>query len=220
MTWYADEIILRASTAALEAVGASSHLAPFAYHIRSLDEHEWYRQEQKHGLPDGGLLVIRPVCGSSSHGFDWHGIKVLDGVGLPFESIAEILLGTTVTQRLSAHLDEKSMPPLQLRKSVASLAVHLDQPVLYYGCGMWGGDIDYEYCLVYEPTESVILTRSNFQSDDSSIDALRAGLAKIGLELPTPYFAPHTRSYPWQMHKVPMMRPDNSFKPTPLCGAA
>jgi hypothetical protein len=61
---------------------------------------------------------------------------------------------------------------------------------------MWGGDIDYEYCLVYEPTESVVFT-----TDGSRIDALRAGLVKIGLELPTPYFAPHTRSYPWQMHK-------------------
>ena len=203
MTWYADEIILRASTAALEAVGTSSHLAPFAYHIQALDDHEWYRQEQQHGLPDGGLLVIRPVCGSSSHGFDWHGVTALDWAELPFESMAEGLLDATVTQRLSEYLDEESIPPLQLRKALASLAIHLNQPVLYYGCGMWGGDIDYEYSLVYEPTESVFLTKSSLQSDGPGTeDSLRFGLAKIGLNLPTTYFAPHTRSYPWQLHKL------------------
>jgi hypothetical protein len=203
MTWYADEIILRASTAALEAVRTSAHLAPFAYHIRSLDEHEWYREDHKHGLPDGGLLVIRPVCGSSSRGSDWHGVAALDWAELPFESVAEGLLDTAVTQRLSEYLDEESVPPLQLRKAVASLAAHLGQPVLYYGCGMWGGDIDYEYSLVYEPTESVVLTKSGFQSDGPGTeDSLRAGLVKIGLGLQTMYFAPHTRSYPWQMHKL------------------
>ena len=203
MTWYADEIILCASKTALEAVGTSLLWAPFAYHIQSLKEHQWYRREKQHGLPDGGLLVIRPVCGSSSHGFDWHEEAALDWAKLPFESTAEGLLDTTVTQQLSDYLDEESTPPFQLRKAVASLAVHLVQPVLYYGCGMWGGDVDYEYSLVYEPNESVVLTKSSLQSGDSGTeDSLRTGLAKIGLELPTAYFAPHTRSYPWQMHKL------------------
>ncbi|WP_371184331.1 hypothetical protein [Xanthomonas sacchari] len=203
MTWYADEIILRASDAALKAISASSHLAPFAYHIQSLDGHEWYRQEQLHALPDGGLLMIRPVCGRSSHGVDWHGVAALDWAELPFDSIAEVLLDTSVTQQLSEYLDEESMPPLQLRKAIASLAAHLKQPVLYYSCGMWGGSIDYEYSLVYEPLESVVLTRSSLQSDGlGTEDSLRTGLAKIGLNLPTTYFAPHTRSYPWQLHKL------------------
>ncbi|MBO9880716.1 hypothetical protein [Xanthomonas sp. D-109] len=203
MTWYADEIILRASDAALKAISASSHLAPFAYHIQSLDGHEWYRQEQLHALPDGGLLMIRPVCGRSSHGVDWHGVAALDWAELPFDSIAEVLLDTSVAQQLSEYLDEESIPPLQLRKAIASLAAHLNQPVLYYGCGMWGGSVDYEYSLVYEPMESVFLTRSSVQFDGlGTEDSLRAGLAKIGLNLPTTYFAPHTRSYPWQLHKL------------------
>jgi hypothetical protein len=208
MTWYADEIILRASTTALEVVGASSHWAPFAYHIQSLDEHEWGHQEQRHGLPEGGLLVIRPVCGHLSHRVKWYEAAILDWATLPFEPRAAELLDTTMTQRLSKYLEEEAevMPPLQLRKAVASLAAHLNQPVLYYGCSMWGGDICYEYSLVYEPAESVTFTRPHFQSDTDTEnyveDSLCAGLRKIGLSLPTVYFAPHTRCYPWQMHKL------------------
>jgi hypothetical protein len=209
MTWYADEIILRASTTALEVVGASSHWAPFAYHIQSLDEHEWGRQEQRHGLPEGGLLVIRPVCAHLSHRVEWYEAATLDWATPPFEPRAEELLDTTITQRLSKYLHEEAeaIPPLQLRKAVASLAALLNQPVLYYGCGMWGGDIDYEYSLVYEPTESAIFTRSQLQAADPDTenyaeDSLRAGLRKIGLDLPTVYFAPHTRGYPWQMYKL------------------
>lgn len=202
MTWYADEIILRASTAALEAV-VGSYLAPFTYHIRSLAGHSWYQQEQEHGLPDGGLLVIRPVCGNSSHGFDWHGIEALDWAALPFEPKAERLVDPTVSHVLSEYLDKESMPPLQLRKAVASLAAQLGQPVLYYGCGMWGGDIDYEYSLVYAPDESLALTKSSLQSGGPGTeDALRAGLARIGLALPSTYFAPHTRRFPWLEHKL------------------
>jgi hypothetical protein len=211
MTWYADEIILRASTAALEAVRAASCLAPFAYHIRALDGHAWVCQEQRHGLPEGGLLVIRPVCDHcdrSSHRLAWYEVATRDWATLPFEPGVEELLDTTMTQRLSKYLEEETeaIPPLQLRKAVASLAAHLNQPVLYYSCSMWGGDICYEYSLVYEPAESVIFTRPHVQSDtDTGNDvenALRAGLLKIGLSLPTVYFAPHTRCYPWQMHKL------------------
>jgi hypothetical protein len=40
------------------------------------------------------------------------------------------------------------------------------------------------------------LTKSSLQSDGPGTeDSLRVGLAKIGLEL-------HTRSYPWQLHKL------------------
>ncbi|WP_057971671.1 hypothetical protein [Lysobacter antibioticus] len=202
MTWYADEIVLRASDEALESVAASPWLAPFAYHIRSLAGHVWHRKELRHGLPDGGLLVIRPVCGKSSHWSDWHHTEVLDWTGLPCESAAEELLDTEVTQCLSEYLDEESVPPLQLRRAVATLAAGLRQPVFYYGCAMWGGDIEHEYSLVYGPEESIVLTNTIPHIVEPPVDALRAGLHSIGLELPTGYFAPHTRSFPWQAHKL------------------
>ncbi len=203
MTWYADEIILHATPAAVQAVRSSTQLAPFAYHVRSLDGHEWYRQEQEHGLPEGGLLVVRPVCGRSSHGFDWHDADVLDWDELPRDREGDVFLDPTVTQLLGEYLNDESLPPPQLRTTVAALAARLGQPALYYGCGMWGGDIDYEYSLVYSPTESLHLTRSALQpSELGGVDALRVGLEGIGLVLPSGYFALHSRGFPWQEHRL------------------
>lgn len=203
MTWYADEIILCASDKALAEVVGCWQLSPFAYHIRSLAGHEWYRSEQQHGLPEGGLLVLRPVCGNSSYGLEWHGTSILDWVTLPFDSLTESLLDDSVTQRLGEYLDEESAPPLRFRQAVATLARRLDQPVLYYGCGMWGGEIDYEYCLTYRPAESLVATQPSLPPDRPGVeDALRVGLANLGLNLPTAYFAPHTRGFPWEAHRL------------------
>lgn len=66
MTWYAQEILLRATPAALQAVRGSALLAPFAYHLHSLQDIDWYLPEHRHGLPQGGLLVIRPVCAAAA----------------------------------------------------------------------------------------------------------------------------------------------------------
>ena len=203
MTWYADEIILRATPGARETVMATPQFAPFSYHIRSVKGHAWYKREQEHGVTDDGLLVVRPVCGNSSHGFEWHGIPVLDWTTLEFEPRAESLLDQCVAKELSEYLDEESLPPSSLRKAVAGLSLRTGEPVIYFGCGMWGGDIVYEYCLVYEPKESLVMTKPTPPPDPPGTeDALRAGLLKLGLRLPTPYFAPHTRDFPWRTHKL------------------
>lgn len=203
MTWYADEIILGASPAALKAVEASPQFASFAYHVRSLAGHDWYRPEQVHDLPEEGLLVIRPLCGTGSEGFEWHGGSVLDGEALPYDSSAHEMLDALVSQRLADYLGADSIPPQALRKAAATLASGLDQPVMYYSCAMWGGDIEYEYALIYEPAELLLLTvLESPQGLGGREDALRSGLARVGLRLPTAYFAPHTRSFPWQAHKI------------------
>lgn len=207
MTWYADEIILRATPAALTAVGTSSQLRPFTYHVKILSGHEWYHDEHKHSLPDEGLLVVRPVCGISSHGAEWHDTSILDWSKLDSNPDARDFLSEEVSHVLAGYLDEESMPPASLRQASATLALQLQQPVIYYGCGMWGGDIEYEYCLVYEPTESLFITKQSCPDTDGTNDSLRRGLLKIGLHLPTGYFALHTRGFPWKKHRLQISAP-------------
>jgi hypothetical protein len=68
---------------------------------------------------------------------------------------------------------------------------------------MWGGDIEYKYCLVFEPAESLFATKPTLPSDrPDGEDALRDGLRRLGLSLPIAFFAPHTRSFPWQAQKL------------------
>lgn len=202
MTWYASEIILRATPAALARVNASPLLRPFSYHVQALAEHEWYCDEQRHSLPDEGLLVVRPVCGISSDGASWRGTPILEWSSLDSLPSAECYLNEEVSRDLAIYLDGEPPPPSSFRKAAATLALELKLPIIYYGCGMWGGDIEYEYCLVYEPKESLFLTKRSCPDTDGTNDSLRRGLLKVGLSLPTGYFALHTRSFPWETHRL------------------
>lgn len=180
MSWHANEILLRATPRALALISTSQTLRPFSYHVRSLAGHAWYRKEHEHSLPEEGLLVIRPV-----------------GTAVSFEASDTASLSAEVTNELVTYLDgEAQPPPAPLRQALAGMAATLDQAVIYYACRMWGGDIDYEYCLSYSPSEALLVTKPGGE------DSLRLGLEKVGLQLPTRYFALHTREFPWDTHKL------------------
>jgi hypothetical protein len=203
MTWYAAEILLRASPAALRLVSGSELLAPFAYHVSTIRGHDWYKAEQVHDLPECGLIVVRPVCQSNAEGHDWHDEPILEWSRLEASADAASLLSDAAEQELVEYLDSEPSPPRSLRTALAGMAKILGEPLLYYACGMWAGDIEYEYCLAYRPEESVLATRIGTPLDeDGSDDALRVGLRILGLELPTNYFALHTRSFPWRTHRL------------------
>jgi hypothetical protein len=188
----------------VDVIRASAQLGPFSYLIRSLSGHDWHRPEIQHGLPPEGLLIIRPVYGASSHEAGWYEIPVLDWAELALhDAHADLLIDQRVTQDLSQYVDNDSVPPLALRKALTSLALTVDETVIYYGCGMWGGDIDYEYCLVYQPEEQLFVTKPDLPPDRSGgEDSLRLGLTRLGLSLPTGYFAPHARSFPWKAYQL------------------
>ena len=201
MTWYAHEILLRATPAALAAIHANTQLAPFAYHLRSLDQEQWYLPEHRHGLPEGGLLVIRPVCCAKDRCAQWHGDTVLDTALLPLMPEMAPLLQADIATPLADQLSEASLPTQSLRSTLAALALQLQEPVVYYACGMWGGDVDFEYCLTYEPQES-LFARDVSERGHGTERALDVALMKLGLKLPSAFFAPHTRSFDWPAHHL------------------
>jgi hypothetical protein len=197
VTWIADEIILRATPPALAALKVSG-LAPFAYHVKSLAGHSWFEERARHDLPEGGLLVIRDLHASSSHGDEAHDEARQDWSHLSFDAGTERLLDSNLVRDLAECLEDAQAPPPQLRRALATLAKQLCEPVLYYRCEMFGGEIDYEYSLVYSPRESLLVSEQGHGPGAVvGKDALRLGLFQIGLILPTSYFALHTRSFPW-----------------------
>ena len=204
MTWYAHEILLRATPAALAAVQSSAQLVPFAFHLRSMEGVNWYAPEHQHGLPEGGLLVIRPVCAAQAQGAQWHDDPILDTCTLPplpdSPDVADLLLADIATP-LADQLNEASIPDMALRTTLAALARQLNEPVVYYACGMWGGDLDFEYCLCYEPQES-LFARDVSERGHGTERALDIALIKLGLTLPSAFFAPHTRSFDWAAHRL------------------
>lgn len=206
MTWYADNILLAATPGATARLSDDPLLRPHSCLITNLDGHEWYRPEHRHSLPEGGLLVIRPVAAPDSHSASWYGEAVLDW-SLPDAPP----LSAALIDGLDATAFDYPGPPLSFRRFLASLAAGLKQPVLYHACAMWGGSIEQEYCFAYTPVETLFVTRPDmpFQTADTdpvipylTENALVRGLALIGIDSPTGYFAPHTRAFPWRDHAL------------------
>lgn len=214
MTWYADEVLLRATPAALAAIKADSQLVRFSYHLQSLDDVDWYMPEHRHGLPTEGLLIIRPACNAESRGSrNWYDEPVLDTSQLTAPQDAQSLLNPQVPECLRADVETSALPTQAWRNYLATLALQLNEPVVYYSCSMWGGDIEHEYSLIYAPEESIVIT-STTEREDLERRALYQGLHKVGLELPSGFFAPHTSSFDWKAHALHSLPPSQS-QPSP-----
>lgn len=200
MTWYADEILLRATPGALDVIAAWPAVSAFAYVVRDLTDHDWHAAENRHALPADGLLVIRPVCGSDSHSEGWYESPVLDWAALASDNTGRLDSG--VTRLLSENLDEVSRPPSSFRAALASVARQLSQPVVFYSCCTHGGTVIQEFSLIYDPGESLFVKSDlHGEIEDDGTEPLRSGLERLGLTLPTPYFALHTRSFPWPKYR-------------------
>jgi hypothetical protein len=201
MTWYADEILTVASTVAVNWA-ATSPFADFAYVLPPLDDSCWHYPMQPQEIPKDGLLVIRPIGSGSSNNADWYGMPLLDWSRFQ-ETAPPDTNHSEVDRVLSAYLDEDSIPPPSFRRFLCKLSRILNQPMIYYACAMWGGEIDYEYSLIYSPDESIVTTNSWLSPEvKGESDSLRAGLQALGVHLPSSYFAPHTRSFPWEMYRI------------------
>lgn len=198
MTWYANEILIAASDKAISKISNDPRLAPFTYWVKNVGECPWYRSEQTHDLPPLGLIVIRPVLQTMDEDHHWYDETILDWNTLEQGTEGTGCINTAIDNDLDAYLNGDETAPISFRQFLADLATELNTPVLYYAGIMWGGDVESEYSLVYSPREQLFLTKP--QSVGS--DALREGLAAIGIHLPTGFFALHTRSFNWREHHL------------------
>src|SRR3954464_9041072 len=80
MTWYAKEILASGSDAVIQAIRGDILLAPFAYHLAEPLDYAWHTPEVVHGLPPGGLVVVRPICDATpdESPAGWYGEPFLD----------------------------------------------------------------------------------------------------------------------------------------------
>jgi hypothetical protein len=198
MTWYANEILIPASDAVISKIAADPRLAPYSYWVKNLDEYPWYHSEHKHDFPPLGIIVIRPVLQTTDEDHHWYDESILDWSTLNRDIQCTGCINNSIDKDLDAYLNSNEIVPIAFRQFLADLAMELNTSVLYYAGFMWGGDVESEYCLVYSPQEQLFLTKTQIEGSD----ALREGLAAIGIQLPTGFFALHTRSFSWHEHHI------------------
>ena len=219
MTWYAKEIIVNASPAALEAMESNQSIKNNLFRLRGPVDHQWYRPEHKHDYSDSGLLVIRPICSRGSHAFEWftsdenallpEKLKPLDDISLSIDlSKIEVALGFQVDELY----DEALLDVLHFAKA---LSQKTQSTVSYYDVLFWGGDTEYELAWIFNDGEEEVLIKGFDDTESAPVkiftskteatincNILQYTLSKHGCNLASGFFLPHSREFPWREHKV------------------
>jgi hypothetical protein len=206
MTWYAHNLYVPATERALQVLRAKPYLQRFLFLVQSLEGFTWHTPDVQHGLGPVGLAVIRPLGPTEDHSSEWYGEPVL-----PWDSLHPL----ASSQDLVAHVADEQAPPVSLLQFIRELSAEAGVPVLYYASFMWGGDVEFEASWVFTPAQHTYITQSS-PGEEPQVrcvdeqgnalvvpgDALRKGLAHLGIPLPTGFFALHTRSFPWDRYRV------------------
>jgi hypothetical protein len=157
----------------------------------------------QHGLPPHGLIAIHPVLQTTTDHRWYEDGTTLDWALLSshHETQRFVLENERNSLSLSQYIDPEAVPPMSFRIFLQQLAVALNTTVLYYAGSTWGGDVESEYVLSYQPEERLLIT----DIESKASNALRDGLAMIGINIPSGFFALHTREFDWEQHRLPLL---------------
>jgi hypothetical protein len=215
VTWYAHEVIAPGSPKVARIVAGDPMVAPFAYHLHGPVEHAWHSPDVAHGFPGTGLIVVRPVCDLVDGVAEWYGEPVLDWKSLRATDTSSPLDLTAVAQ--AGGVNDALLPPESFLSFLQALASRADATLLFYSCSMWGGDIEAEYAFVIGRSPSAIVALPQDRDEDgcprvvvieggrqtpATRDVLSIALSNLDFHIPTPFFAPHTRTFPWQRYRL------------------
>ncbi|HFQ93351.1 MAG TPA: hypothetical protein ENK32_05045 [Anaerolineae bacterium] len=215
MTWFAHHIFILPTQDVLKIVADDPVLSEKSYWVRNLSDHKWPDPESQHTLPLNGLLVVRPVGDPDGHYAFWYGGSESIISWFAFRGTDDVKLDILPKQLHKENPDFNlaDYPPIPFLKWLKSLSAATKTTIAYYHCTMWGGDVEIEYSWVFKPNE---IAYSFVSSDQNATklteycpdrpeevrigDVLMETMKHFGLNLPTPYFALHTRGFPW--HKI------------------
>lgn len=213
MTWYATEILARCNPALLEAVRSNPILAAHSYLIHEPVDYSINGSEGTFTPPDGGLLVIRPVCDPETHCAEWHDSPVLSWHTLAGSADIEAIR----PQALGAHIDSElvnELPPPTFFAYLKKLSNETNARLAFFYCFMWGGDTEVEYLWLFgETEEAAIVLRPGVKSKVAQVgvggdillreaDLLSEALSYLGAPIPSPFWVPHTRGFPWEHYRL------------------
>ncbi|NUP08861.1 MAG: hypothetical protein HOW73_22670 [Polyangiaceae bacterium] len=211
MTWFANEILAQATPELVAEVVAFPGYRDSSYLIRSLASHPFHCDEVRHGVPAAGLLVVQPVGEPEdvSTGGDSPVVPWLPPPGWP---IASLELRGSAVSRVVPDLPDSALPPDDFLGALKALAARHRTTVAYAYFSTFGGSNELEYAWVFADREYVLVNTLPDQAQHLSITPgneparVAKGLIEslcplLGFDLPTWFFAPHTRDFPWEEHR-------------------
>jgi hypothetical protein len=213
MTWYATEILAECNPSLLDAVKSDPGLSAHAYLIGETIDFVLNDSEYTFNPPSGGLLVIRPVCDLNEHCADWHDEPVMSWHSLSGPSSVKAI----PPQAFASHAGDgmlNEFPPSAFFAYLKQLSASTKARLAFFYCFMWGGDTEVEYTWLFgEREEAAMVLQSGVKSKVARVDAhghtelqevdlLSETLSYLGAPIPSPFWVPHTRGFPWEHYKL------------------
>lgn len=213
MTWYATEVLARCNASLIAAVKSEPALAAHSYLISEPIEYHLNGSDFTFVPPEGGLLVIRPICDPETHCAEWHEETVLSWHSLSESSRIEVI----PPNALGEHVDDDTLaelPPVTFLAYLKQLSIRTGAHLVFFHCFMWGGDTEFEYLWLFgEREEAAIVVEPGVKSKVARVgvgcsihlqqaDLLSEALAYLGAPLPSPFWILHTRGFPWERYKL------------------
>jgi hypothetical protein len=221
MSWHANQIYAKSNPEVIAAFRKQPFLADQLYHVDDLRgvRSENTTNESKHiMLPTQGLLVVSPDIYQT--GYDRKGPDAGDfsrhychntpwpnsppgakwsAVGVPSDS--DVFFPDGFDR------DYYSLNLLRFLKTVYKQTL---QPLVYYHCVMWGGDIEKETAWIIDTDERVYQYADNRSVIEHTVEGsqvikgslLPYAMRHVGVNLPTPFFALHEASFHWQRYRM------------------
>lgn len=216
MTWYADHLFADPSRSLIDQFLADPVLANHVYRVDNLADFDWHDSKVKHDLGPKGLLVVRPICDPHSHRAEWYGQDFVSWLDVDSLESVELHVAPSLLQGDSPDYDLSDYPPLSFLKYIKQLSKGHGATLAFYHCSMWGGDTDIEYAWIFRNGVEFAYSGSHFRDFPNIVTEFHPNspkietkgfvlvktLANFSIDLPTPYFALHTRSFPWDAKKI------------------
>jgi len=156
------------------------------------------------------------LCSAWKSPADWYGGPVLDWHSFVDRADSVAMIDRTrLAESWSTALEV--IPPIGLLSYLKGLALETQSTVVFYSCSMWGGDVEREYAWIFGDTELALVGLQSETpggprpvailepSEPTRVvtgDVLVSTLRHLSLALPAPFFAPHTRAFPWGKYNL------------------
>ncbi|MCB9704640.1 MAG: ankyrin repeat domain-containing protein [Myxococcales bacterium] len=209
MAWSIRVLYCQATPAARARLGDDPLLGPHLYHLRALTGRP-LSQRAPQALPAAGLLAL-PGFGAPD--------DERTRARLPWDALIgdpKTHLGFPPRELLAERgVPAHAWPPRPCLAALKGLSHELRSPIIFYACDMWGGDLDLEAAwipgwapgevdrvLFLDPKERVAYAAVGGSLTPLRRDVLIAALEYLRLQLPSPFFLPHTRAFEWERYRL------------------
>ena len=211
MSWCASHIYFQHRPGVIEALRNHTLLSRGLYHVDDLSNFPWHDPLIEHGLPEGGLIVVRELAGKSTidpelfvtDALDWDGF---DGSGAALPTLLPTIAFSGIEEEENYDVE----PPPELLGTLKSVSQTTGAKGAYYYHVTWAGQTECEVAWIFSGEERAAIYSDDqtiaIRREDGSLDrmegqVLNLVLAEFGLDLKTPFFALHDRAFPWAKYR-------------------